>query len=318
MREDGIRNPEFGKAGAQKGMERLDILETEKQNQCCLNLDRMSAREIVDAMNCEDAGVSTAVREALPQVASAVELIAESLEKGGRLIYVGAGTSGRLALLDASECPPTFGVDEGLVRAVIAGGSDAITRAVEGAEDDSHAGEEDLRKISLTSLDAVVGISASGRAPYVRGALRYARSLGAATISLSCNASAQISASADVPIEVRTGAEILTGSTRLKAGTAQKMILNMLSTAAMVLMGKVYQNLMIDVKPLNSKLVDRACRILAQTTGASYGDAAEALTGAGNDTKTAFIMLKTGLSAAQARRSIEEAGGRLHAIIGDE
>jgi N-acetylmuramic acid 6-phosphate etherase len=244
-----------------------------------------------------------------------VEQIARSLGQGGRLIYAGAGTSGRIAILDASECPPTFGVDEGVVVALIAGGTMAVQHAVEGAEDDADAGRRDLEEISLSGKDVVVGITASGQAPYVRGALDYARSLGAFTVALSCNVSAEISKGADVAIEVVTGPEVLTGSTRLKAGTAQKMVLNMLTTAAMVLQGKAYGNYMIDVKPLNLKLQDRARRILMKTTGASYEEAGAALEMAKMHTKTAFVMLKTGLSSEEARKKLEEAGGFVRAVI---
>jgi N-acetylmuramic acid 6-phosphate etherase len=296
-------------------MEELDSLQTEKQNESSLSLDRMTAIEIVDAMNREDMTVAAAVRKALPEIAGAVEHIARSLKKGGRLIYSGAGTSGRLALLDASECPPTFGVEEGLVTALIAGGADAVTKAIEGAEDDRDAGKKHLQEVFLCPNDVVVGITASGRAPYVLGALAYARSIGAFTVALSCNARAEISKEADVAIEVPTGTEILTGSTRLKAGTAQKMVLNMISTASMVLMGKVYQNYMIDVKPLNSKLRDRACRILVKTTGARYEDASKSLTSAGMNTMAAFIMLKTGLSAEEAHSRLEEAGGSFRRVL---
>jgi N-acetylmuramic acid 6-phosphate etherase len=296
-------------------MEELERLETEKPNEDSLNLDHMSAFEIAEAMNREDMTVASAVQRALPQIAKAVEEIVRSLKKGGRLVYCGAGTSGRLALLDASECPPTFGVDEGLVSALIAGGGSAITKAIEGAEDDFAAGGRDLEKIACGPADVVVGITASGRAPYVRGALAYARSIGAFTVALSCNTPAEISGDADVAIEVPTGSEVLTGSTRLKAGTAQKMVLNMLSTASMVLMGKVYRNYMIDLKPLNSKLMDRACRILMHTTGTPYEEAARSLARAGMNTMTAFVMLKTGLTAEEARKKLDAAGGSFHGVI---
>jgi N-acetylmuramic acid 6-phosphate etherase len=297
--------------------EQLHTLETEKQNRSSTDLDRMSAYDIVELMNKEDMTVARAVSQVLPQVAAAVDMITGSLKKNGRLVYVGAGTSGRLALLDASECPPTFGADEGLVVAVIAGGSTAITKAIEGAEDDSDAGERRLRELSLSKRDVVVGITASGRAPFVAGALAYARAIGAGTVALSCNVPARISSLAEVAIEVPTGPEILTGSTRLKAGTAQKMVLNMLSTASMVRVGKVYRNYMIDVKPLNSKLVDRACRILVETTGAVYNDALKALESSGMNTMTAFIMLKTGLSSMEAAQKLKEAGGSYRAVLGD-
>ncbi len=296
-------------------MEEIGSLETERQNENSLNLDRMSAFEIVDSMNREDMKVASVVREALPEISRAVENIARSLKKGGRLIYIGAGTSGRLALLDASECPPTFGVDERVVQAVIAGGNTAVTKAVEGAEDDYDAGKRDLQELSFSSDDVAVGITASGRAPYVRGALDYAMTVGAFTVALSCNVTSEISKSADIAIELPTGPEILTGSTRLKAGTAQKMVLNMLSTASMVLMEKVYQNYMIDLKPVNIKLLDRACRILVKTTGARYEDASESLRRAGMNTKSAFIMLKMGISAGEAQSRLEKAGGSCRRVL---
>ncbi|MDQ7826562.1 MAG: N-acetylmuramic acid 6-phosphate etherase [Candidatus Eremiobacteraeota bacterium] len=294
----------------------VNSLNTEKQNEKSANLDIMSAYEIVQLMNSEDMTVAQAVGTVLPQVARAVEMIAESMKRGGRLIYVGAGTSGRLALLDASECPPTFGAEEGLVVAVIAGGDAAVRHAVEGAEDDSEAGGRELRGLSISAQDVVVGITASGKAPFVAGALAYARREGAHTVALACNSPAMISSVADVAIEVPTGPEVLTGSTRLKAGTAQKMVLNMLSTASMVLMGKVYRNYMISVKPLNSKLVDRACRILAETAEVSYQEASRSLKSAGMDTMTAFVMLKTGLTAGEAVKKLKDAGNSLRAALG--
>lgn len=277
----------------------------------------MSAYEIVQLINSEDMTVAHAVSTVLPSIAEAAELIAESMKKGGRLIYVGAGTSGRLALLDASECPPTFGAEEDRVVAVIAGGDSAVSRAVEGAEDDQAAGERKMRDLSLTVNDVVVGITASGRAPFVIGALAYASEQGARTVSLACNSPAQISTVADVAIEVPTGPEILTGSTRLKAGTAQKMVLNMLSTAGMVLAGRVYRNYMIGVKPLNRKLVDRACRILAETAEVSYQEASGALESSGMNTMAAFLMLKKGLSADEAVQRLREAGDSLREALGE-
>ncbi|MHC9540297.1 MAG: N-acetylmuramic acid 6-phosphate etherase [Vulcanimicrobiota bacterium] len=297
--------------------EELHTLNTEKQNTRSANLDSMSAYEIVQLMNSEDMTVAHAVSTVLPRIAEASELIAESMKKGGRLIYVGAGTSGRLALLDASECPPTFGAEEDRVVAVIAGGDSAVSRAVEGAEDDQAAGERKMRGLSLTANDVVVGITASGRAPFVIGALAYAGEQGARTVALACNSPAQISTIADVAIEVPTGPEILTGSTRLKAGTAQKMVLNMLSTAGMVLAGRVYRNYMIGVKPLNRKLVDRACRILAETAEVSYQEASGALEISGRNTMAAFLMLKKGLSADEAAQRLREAGDSLREALGE-
>jgi len=297
--------------------EELHALGTEKRNARSENLDSMSAYEIVQLMNSEDMTVAQAVSKALPSIAEAAGLVAGAIRRGGRLIYVGAGTSGRLALLDASECPPTFGTDECRVVAVMAGGEAAVSKAVEGAEDDSEAGERRLRELSVTADDVVVGITASGRAPFVTGALRCASESGARTVALSCNASAKISAIADVAIEVPTGPEVVTGSTRLKAGTAQKMVLNMLSTAGMALAGKVYRNYMIAVKPLNRKLVDRACRILAETADVSRDEARRALDETGMNTMAAFLMLKKGISAGDALKRLSESGDSLRDALGD-
>jgi N-acetylmuramic acid 6-phosphate etherase len=297
--------------------EELHALSTEKRNARSLSLDSMSAYEIVQLMNSEDMTIAQAVSKALPSIAEAAGLVAGAIRRGGRLIYVGAGTSGRLALLDASECPPTFGTDEGRVIAVIAGGDAAVSKAVEGAEDDLEAGERRLRELSVTADDVVVGITASGRAPFVIGALRCASESGARTVALSCNAAAKISAIADVAIEVPTGPEVVTGSTRLKAGTAQKMVLNMLSTAGMALAGKVYRNYMIAVKPLNGKLVDRACRILAETADVSRDEARRALDETGMNTMAAFLMLKKGISAGDALKRLSESGDSLRDALCD-
>jgi len=293
-------------------------LSTEQVNEHSANLDQMNALEIVTVMNREDQTVALAVEQALPSIARAVDAIVERLQQGGRLLYVGAGTSGRLGILDASECPPTFSTDPELVQGLIAGGAAAMVNAEEGAEDNGSAGEQDLRDVGLHPLDVVVGISASGRTPYVKGALTFAKQTGAATIALSCNAPAEASLLADVAIEVPTGAEVVMGSTRLKAGTAQKMVLNMLSTATMVRLGKVFQNLMVDVKPTNVKLVDRACRILVAGSGASYEQASTALQAANNRVKLALVMLKTGLSVEAAEERLTAAGGFVHAAIAQD
>ncbi len=296
-------------------MEPLDHLTTERENDKSAELDEMSALEIVTLMNEEDRTVAEAVRKALPAIAEAVEAIVASFKAGGRLIYAGAGTSGRLGVLDASELPPTFGLDPSRAVALLAGGRDAVFQAKEGAEDDAEAGRRDLQGIRLESRDAVVGISASGRTPYVIGALEYAKEIGAKTISLSCNRPARMSSIADVAIEVETGPEVLTGSTRLKAGTAQKMVLNMLSTAAMVRLGKTYKNLMVDVKPTNEKLVDRARRILMKATGVSYEEADRALKAADLQVKVALVMIQTGSTAEEARARLEAAGGFVRAAV---
>ncbi|MFS8513650.1 MAG: N-acetylmuramic acid 6-phosphate etherase, partial [Planifilum fulgidum] len=274
-------------------MEQLEHLTTERENEKSVGLDEMSPLEIVTLMNEEDRTVAEAVSKALPAIAEAVEVIVASFKAGGRLIYAGAGTSGRLGVLDASELPPTFGLDPSRAIALMAGGREAVFQAKEGAEDDAEAGRRDLQGIRLEARDAVVGISASGRTPYVVGALRYAKEIGAKAISLSCNRGSRMSSVADVAIEVVTGPEVLTGSTRLKAGTAQKMVLNMLSTAAMVRLGKTYKNLMVDVKPTNEKLVDRARRILMKATGVSYEEADRALKAADLQVKVALVMIQT-------------------------
>ncbi|GAX91731.1 N-acetylmuramic acid 6-phosphate etherase [Effusibacillus lacus] len=296
-------------------MESIANLATEQQNEKSARLDEMSALEIVTLINGEDQTVAQAVGKALPSIAEAVEVITKSLSAGGRLIYVGAGTSGRLGVLDASECPPTFSVERQLVQAILAGGRNAMFEAIEGAEDDMQAGGENLKNISLSNRDVVVGISASGRTPYVIGALKYAKQVGASAIALSCNLSAKCSEIADVAIEVETGPEVLAGSTRMKAGTAQKMVLNMLSTASMVRLGKVYKNLMIDVKPTNEKLVDRARRILMKAAGVSYDEAAAALQAADNQVKVALVIIKTGLDAEEAKARLKAAGDFVRPVI---
>lgn len=296
-------------------MKSIAKLSTEGINERSANLDRLSALEIVTVMNQEDQTVALAVERALPAIAKGVERITKGLSQGGRLFYVGAGTSGRLGILDASECPPTFSTDPNLVQGLIAGGAAAMINAEEGAEDDFQAGARDLRGMGLTADDVVVGISASGRTPYVAGALTFARKIGAGSIALSCNAPAEMSEIAEVAIEVPTGAEVLMGSTRLKAGTAQKMVLNMLSTGSMVRLGKVYQNLMVDVKPTNVKLVDRACRILMAGAGVGYDEAAVALKSANQRVKIAMVMLKTGLSAEEAEARLGAVNGFVHAAL---
>ncbi|GAB3538060.1 N-acetylmuramic acid 6-phosphate etherase [Arthrobacter tecti] len=291
-------------------MKNLESLGTESRNPRTSTLDSMSVSEILAIMNDEDASVATAVRVALPQIAQAIDLIVTAREQGGRLIYLGAGTSGRLGVLDAVECPPTFGTSPDEVVGLIAGGESAFTQAVEGAEDSATAGEQDLRDIALGANDVVVGLAASGRTPYVVGALDYARTVGAATVSVACNEDAEISAHADVAIELKTGPEVLTGSTRLKAGTAQKQVCNMLSTVSMVRTGKVYGNLMVDMMPTNAKLVDRAQRIVAAAGETDLATAGRALEDANGHAKTAVVMIKAGCTA-------EEAATLLHQVKGD-
>ncbi|MGG5340542.1 N-acetylmuramic acid 6-phosphate etherase [Enterococcus sp. AZ192] len=282
----------------------LEKLTTERRNQETMNLDEMTVEEALIKMNQEDQKVAIAVSEALPQIEPAVHVIIDAFKKDGRLIYMGAGTSGRLGVLDAAECVPTFGVDPEMVQGLIAGGQKAMTIAVEGAEDSKEFGQEDLIEIQLTDKDVVVGIAASGRTPYVIGGLEYAASIGAKTVSVSCNKHAEISRYADFPIEVDAGPEFLTGSTRLKSGTAQKLILNMLSTVSMIGIGKVYNNLMVDVKPTNEKLVERAKRIIMEATTCDYQTAADYFIKADENVKLAIVMLLTNSSKEEAETKL--------------
>ena len=288
----------------------FERLSTEQVNEQSKNLDMLSPLEAAKLMNRMDRQAADAVEQALPQIAEAVEKIADRMKAGGRLIYIGAGTSGRLGVLDASECPPTFGTDEGLVVGLIAGGDYALRHAVERAEDKPELAVEALREIGFSGKDVLVGISASGYAPYCVGGLDYARSLGALTIGLSCNQNAIQSQHADIAVEMPTGAEILSGSTRLRAGTATKMALNMLTTLTMVQLGKVYGNLMVDMRPTNQKLQDRAVRIVQKAL--NMEDKAEAdalLESADRDVKTAIVMRSCGVDRAKAREALEKNGG---------
>ncbi len=284
----------------------------------------MSAAEILRVINQEDVKVAKAIRRELPRITRAVDAIVRALRNGGRLIYVGAGTSGRLAVLDAAECPPTFGVPRGTVVAVIAGGLRALTHAVEGAEDSAAQGARDLAARRVSQRDAVVGIAASGSTPYVLGALRYARRRGAATIGITSSPRSPIAREAAILIAPQTGPEVITGSTRMKAGTAQKLVLNMLSTAAMVRLGHVYDNWMIDMALTNRKLQRRAARILGQASGTTSQDAARALRQArrtvgprGHALRVALVMLKTGVSTAAARKRLRDAKGDLRRALGE-
>ncbi|MFB7293516.1 N-acetylmuramic acid 6-phosphate etherase [Actinacidiphila glaucinigra] len=294
----------------------LSTLGTETRNERTAELDRMPVSELLTVMNAEDQTVALTVREALPDIGTAVEAITESLRRGGRLIYLGAGTSGRIGLLDAVECPPTFGTAPEQVVGLLSGGPGAFIVAVEGAEDEPARAIADLDEIGVNERDTVVGLAASGRTPYVIGGLQHAATRGAVTVSVACNRDALVSRYADIPIEVPTGPEILTGSTRLKGGTAEKMVCNMLSTASMVRVGKVYGNLMVDVRATNNKLVDRAQRMVVQATGADPDTAAEALTAAGGHAKTAIVMLLTGATAEEAARRIEQAHGDTRTAAG--
>ena len=288
---------------------------TEGRNPSTSNLDELSIDDLLVTMNAEDARVPAAVAAALPAIGRAVQAVADALRAGGRLIYFGAGTSGRLGVLDAAECPPTFGADPNQVIGLLAGGQGAMFKAVEGAEDSAELGAADLEAIELSAADIAVGIAASGRTPYVIGGLDYARSVGAVAVSIACNPDAQISGHADIAIEVDNGPEVLTGSTRLKAGTSQKLILNMISTATMVRLGKTYGNLMVDVAPTNLKLIDRAVRIVREATGCDEADARRALADSGNHAKTAIVMLLCDIDAAEARRRLDAADGFVRAAL---
>jgi len=293
----------------------LGTLTSEARNPDTQDIDLLPTAEILEKINTADRDVPPAVHRELPQIAAAVDEIVAAFKCGGRLIYMGAGTSGRLGILDAVECPPTYGVPEDMVIALIAGGGEAVYRAQEGAEDNPDLGREDLQKIRLTEKDVVVGIAASGRTPYVIGGLRYARQLGCTTVALSCNKSAAIANEADIAILPEAGPEILTGSTRMKAGTAQKLVLNMLTTASMIRLGKVFYNLMVDVKATNAKLVGRTRRIVMEATGVSYEEADRVLSQCDHNAKLAIMMILSGLDADAAERALAEASGFLRLAL---
>ncbi|MEG0854448.1 MAG: N-acetylmuramic acid 6-phosphate etherase [Angelakisella sp.] len=296
----------------------LDLtgMTTEERNKSSMNLDTKSALEIVTLMNNEDTTVPQAVSLMLPQIAQVAEYAAASLRSGGRLIYMGAGTSGRLGVLDAAECPPTFGVSSDVVLGLIAGGDSAFLKAVEGAEDNQELGKTDLIQIGLTEKDTVIGIAASGRTPYVIGGLMYAAEQHCHTAAISCNKNSIIGQHAEIAIEVVVGPEVLSGSTRLKAGSAQKMILNMISTTAMVLVGKVYQNLMVDVMQTNEKLHTRAENIVMEATGAQVETARAAIRAADGNVKAAVVMVLLNISVEQARERLSEAEGHVRRALG--
>jgi N-acetylmuramic acid 6-phosphate etherase len=293
----------------------LGQLTTEQVNPGSANLDQLSAIEIVRLINAEDSKVPAAVAAVAEPIARAVEAIAERLRRGGRLIYIGAGTSGRLGVLDAAECPPTFNSPADQVIGIIAGGPTALTRAVEGAEDRAQDGARDLAAIHLNSGDAVVGIATSGRTPYVLGGLEYARQQGALTVGIACNEDAQLRALCDIFIAPVVGPEVLAGSTRMKAGTATKLILNTLSTGAMVLLGKTYGNLMVDLRATNTKLIARARRIVCQVTGLTAPQAEELLRRCDGEVKTAILVHQTGMDVAKARSQLQACQGRLREAL---
>lgn len=297
-------------------MVNLSGMTTEERNQSSMELDMKSALEIVTLMNNEDSTVAQAVSKVLPKIAQAAECAANAIGVGGRLIYIGAGTSGRLGVLDAAECPPTFGVSPEVVLGIIAGGTTAFLKAVEGAEDSMELCVEDLKHIGLTENDMVIGIAASGRTPYVIGGLKYAESVHCTTAAIACNQNSKIGQHAQIAIDVVVGPEVISGSTRLKAGTAQKMILNMISTTAMVLVGKVYQNLMVDVVMTNEKLHTRAENIVVQATGVEAKAAKAALEQSNGNVKIAVTMLLLGVSALEAIERLEKAQGHVRRALG--
>jgi N-acetylmuramic acid 6-phosphate etherase len=289
----------------------LEQLLTEQVNPASENIDALPTEEVLRIINAEDQKVAAAVAKELPNITMAVDVIVDRMSKGGRLFFLGAGTSGRLGVLDAAECPPTFNVSPDLVQGVIAGGERALTQAGEANEDDAGLGAADLAARNFNSKDVLVGIAASGRTPYVMGAVEAARELGAVTIGVSCTPDSELARAVEIPITPLSGPEILAGSTRMKAGTATKLVLNMLTTAAMIRLGFVFGNLMVNVQPRNTKLEDRARRIIAQATGVDIDIAGALLKQAGNDVKTAIVMARLGISKDDAERRLREAGGRV-------
>ncbi|AWY45282.1 N-acetylmuramic acid 6-phosphate etherase [Glaesserella parasuis 29755] len=289
----------------------LGQLITEQRNPNSMQIDTLSAYEIVQIINNEDKQVPLAIEKVLPQIAQAVEKIVEAFQQGGRLVYIGAGTSGRLGVLDASECPPTFGVSPEMVKGIIAGGERALRHPIEGAEDNKEAGKQDLQAVEFSQKDVLVGIAASGRTPYVLGALAYAKQLGATTVSIASNPNSAMSQIADIVIDTVVGAEVLTGSSRMKSGTAQKLVLNMLTTASMILIGKCYQNLMVDVQASNQKLVARAIRIVMQATECSREIAETTLVLAENNAKLAIMMILADLDKDGAEQLLSQQQGKI-------
>ena len=287
----------------------LEKLLTEERNLSTINIDKQSSLEIVELINQEDQKIASAIQDILPEIARTVDSIVVALQAGGRLFYLGAGTSGRMGILDAAECPPTYGTHPELVQGLIAGGTQAILRAVEGAEDSDTLAAEELGRKQLNSSDILIGIAASGRTPYVIGGLRYAKSIGCQTISLTCTPDSEMGRIAGQSLTVLTGPEVIMGSTRMKAGTAQKMVLNMLTTATMIGLGKVYSNLMVDVQATNLKLKERAKRIVTIATGVSYSQAEETLTAANGSSKLAIIMIVAGVSSEEASQLLKGADG---------
>lgn len=300
---------------AENLLQTLSTLITEQRNPNSMHVDSLSALEIVQLMNEEDKQVPLAIEKCLPQIAQAVERIVAAFQQGGRLVYIGAGTSGRLGILDASECPPTFGVSPEMVKGIIAGGERALRHPIEGAEDSKTHAVVDLQTIQFSSKDVLVGIAASGRTPYVIGALEYAKSLGSVTVSIASNPNSAMANIVDIAIDTVVGPEVLTGSSRLKSGTAQKLVLNMLTTASMILMGKCYQNLMVDVQASNEKLKARAIHIVMQATDCDKALAEETLKQADQNAKLAIMMILSGLDRAQAEALLEKHQGKLQLAL---
>ena len=300
---------------AENLLQTLSTLITEQRNPNSMHVDSLSALEIVQLMNEEDKQVPLAIEKCLPQIAQAAECIVAAFQQGGRLVYIGAGTSGRLGVLDASECPPTFGVSPEMVKGIIAGGERALRHPIEGAEDSKEQAVIDLQTIQFSSKDVLVGIAASGRTPYVIGALEYAKSLGSVTVSIASNPNSAMANIVDIAIDTVVGPEVLTGSSRLKSGTAQKLVLNMLTTASMILMGKCYQNLMVDVQASNEKLKARAIRIVMQATDCDKALAEETLKLADQNAKLAIMMILSGLDRAQAEALLEKHQGKLQLAL---
>ncbi len=292
-------------------MDRLNLkdLTTESRNENTMDIDKVSTLEMVRKINDEDKKVAIAVEKELPKIAEAIDYVVERIHKGGRLIYIGAGTSGRLGILDASECPPTYGVSEELVQGIIAGGNEAIFRAKEGAEDSKTLAIEDLKNKNINENDTIVGLAASGRTPYVIGGLEYANKIGALTISVTCNDNSEIAKIAKISITPVVGPEAITGSTRLKSGTAQKLVLNTLSTGIMIKLGKVYGNLMVDLKSTNEKLIERAKEIVCKATGVTIEEATEILNRTDFDVKLSIFMILSKLHKDEAKIKLDESKG---------
>ncbi|MBH0175930.1 N-acetylmuramic acid 6-phosphate etherase [Fictibacillus sp. 23RED33] len=293
----------------------LTKLATEKRNPDTLTIDELTTLEVIQKIHEADLGVASRITPVLKEISSVVEKVVTAFENEGRLIYIGAGTSGRLGVLDASECPPTYGTDPKLVVGVIAGGEYALQHAIEGAEDDAELGQSDLQSLNVTERDVVVAIAASGRTPYCLGAMKYAKTKGALTAALVCSVDSPMEKLADISIPVITGPEVVTGSTRMKAGTAQKLVLNMISTASMVRWGKVYSNLMVDVQPTNEKLRKRAKNIIIEASGATEKEAEMALQEQGGNTKAAIFQLVTGVAPHEAKLQLDEHNGKLKEAI---